>query len=80
MKAVEFVELEMKWPEIKTLSTAEDAKTLFKLANTQFKKALEYFILDGYVTEHVTIKQGVCALYKSLTRVEQDPARALLMH
>lgn len=80
MKAVEFVELEMKWPEVKSLNSVDDAKTLFKLGNTQYKKALEHFILDGYVTEHVTIKQGICALYKSLTRVEKDNARATLMH
>ena len=65
----------MKWPEIKSLKSIEDAKTLFKLANTQFKKAMDYYVLDGYVTENVTIKQGICALYKSLSRIEPDPAR-----
>jgi hypothetical protein len=43
----------MNWPEIKQMTGMEDAKTLFKLANTQFKKALEYYVLDGFVTEHV---------------------------
>ena len=43
----------MNWPEIKNLAGMEDAKTLFKLSNTQYKKAMEYYLLDGYVTEHV---------------------------
>ena len=50
---MEFPELEMNWPEIKNLAGMEDAKTLFKLSNTQYKKAMEYYLLDGYVTEHV---------------------------
>ena len=55
-KDVEFPELEMKWPEIEDVKSMDDAKTLFKLANTQYKKSMEYYILDGYVTEHVVIK------------------------
>jgi KIF-1 binding protein C terminal len=38
---------------IPDLKDIEDAKSLFRLANTQFKRALDYFVLDGYVTEHV---------------------------
>ena len=48
----------MNWPEIKSVKSEEDAKTLFRLANTQYKRALEYFVLDGFVTENVLIKQG----------------------
>ena len=50
---ITFPELEMNWPEIKQTKDLSDAKTLFRLANTQFKKALEYYQLDGFVTEHV---------------------------
>lgn len=47
----------VKWPEeIKDLKTIEQATLLFRLANTQFKKALDFFVLDGYVTEHVQLK------------------------
>ena len=52
-KFIDFQELDMQWPEIKNMEGMDDAKTLFRLANTQFKKALEFYILDGYVTEHV---------------------------
>lgn len=54
-KFIDFQELDMQWPEIKNMEGMDDAKTLFRLANTQFKKALEFYILDGYVTEHVQI-------------------------
>lgn len=60
----------MNWPEIKSVKSDEDAKTLFRLANTQFKRALEYFVLDGFVTENVLIKQGQSALYKHLCKIE----------
>ena len=55
-KFVEFPELEMKWPVLTQLKSLDDAKTLFRLANTQFKRALERYVLDGFVTEHVDIK------------------------
>ena len=37
----------------KDFKDIEDAKLLFRLGNTQFKRALEYFKLDGHVTENV---------------------------
>ena len=39
-KFVEFEELNMNWPEISSLKSDEDAKTLFRLSNTQYKRAL----------------------------------------
>lgn len=61
---VEFAELELKWPEITSVTNMNDAKVLFKLSNTQFKKATEFYVLDGFVTENVTIKQSISSLYK----------------
>jgi KIF-1 binding protein C terminal len=59
-KFVDFAELQGKVRDfqaivdsIKDFKDIEDAKTLFRLGNTQFKRALEYFKLDGHVTEHV---------------------------
>jgi hypothetical protein len=46
----------MNWPVINGVSNLNDAKTFFRLANTQFKKALDFYLLDGFVTENVTIK------------------------
>lgn len=79
-KFVEFPELELKWPEIKNVSSMEDAKTLFRLANTQFKKAVDHYVLDGYVTEHVQCKQALSICYKQLSKIETDVSRACLMH
>jgi hypothetical protein len=39
-----------------TFASVEDAKKLFRLANTQFKRSLEHFKLDGHVTEHVQMQ------------------------
>lgn len=74
-KFIEFPELEMNWPEIKQMNNLDDGKTLFRLANTQFKKALDYYILDGFVTEHVHIKQGISMCYKLLVKLEPDAGR-----
>ena len=53
----------------------EACKSLFRQANTQFKKALEVFVLDGYVTEHIDILFSQSRLYKSLTLLERSPER-----
>lgn len=55
-KEIEFPELGMNWPVINQVKTIDDAKTLFRLANTQFKRAMEFYVLDGFVTENVLIK------------------------
>jgi hypothetical protein len=41
---------------------------------------MEYYILDGFVTEHVTAQQGISMLYKALTKLEKDVSRTVLMH
>lgn len=33
-KFIDFQELDMQWPEIKNMEGMDDAKTLFRLANT----------------------------------------------
>jgi tetratricopeptide (TPR) repeat protein len=77
---VEFAELKLNWPIINSISSLDDAKTLFRLANTMFKKALEIYVLDGFVTEHVEIQQAICSLYKQLAKIETDLSRCELMH
>lgn len=54
-KTVEFSSLELKWPEIKPFISKADAVEVFKLGNTQYQKALKFFVCDGYVTEHYRI-------------------------
>ena len=55
-KDIEFPELGMNGPVINQVKYVEDAKILFRLANTQFKRALEFYVLDGFVTENVLIQ------------------------
>lgn len=70
----------MKFPaEMKDFASIEDAKSLFRLANTQFKRALDYFVLDGFVTEHVQMKQDLSKLYKQLSQMESDKDRFVAM-
>jgi hypothetical protein len=52
---------------------------LFRQANTQFKKALDVFVLDGYVTEHIEILFSQSRLYKSLAVLEKSPERKMSM-
>jgi len=42
-KELVFQELDLPWPEITDINSYEEAKVQFRLANTQFKKALEYY-------------------------------------
>jgi hypothetical protein len=44
---IEFPTLNLKWPVITDITDIEQAKFLFRLGNTQFKKSLDFFVLDG---------------------------------
>ena len=57
----------------------EQAKLLFRLSNTQFKKSLEHFVLDGYVTEHVQMRQDMSKLYRFLAMMEPESERRFAM-
>ena len=79
-KFVDFPSLNLNWPTIEDLCSLGDAKSLFRLANTQFKKAMDFYVLDGFVTEHVTAKQAISQCYKFLCKVELDQDRVEMMH
>jgi len=79
-KFIDFPSLDLKWPQITDVSDIEQAKFLFRLANTQFKKAHEYFVLDGFVTEHSRLKKDVSELYKYITMMETNQARIYAMY
>ena len=71
--------LDVKFPEIKDVTTLEEAKTIFRLGNTQLKKALKIFIMDGYVTDNIKITQTISQLYKYLIFFETDNSRIFAM-
>jgi hypothetical protein len=45
------------------------------MSMSKMKDALEYYVLDGFVTEHVNILLDCFALYKYLVVFESDPHR-----
>lgn len=61
-----FPEFEQAFPHVILPTDIEACKSLFRQANTQFKKALEVFVLDGYVTEHIEILFSQSRLYRAL--------------
>eukprot|EP00929_Paragymnodinium_shiwhaense_P087163 TRINITY_DN47445_c0_g1_i1.p1 TRINITY_DN47445_c0_g1~~TRINITY_DN47445_c0_g1_i1.p1 ORF type:complete len:739 (-),score=205.21 TRINITY_DN47445_c0_g1_i1:2-2218(-) len=57
----------------------EPVREIFKIANHYFLKALQYFLLDGWVTEHVKILQELSGMYRLLAHWEKDPKRLAAM-
>lgn len=78
-RIVTFNTLNIIWPKIEDVRDIEQAKLLFRLSNTQFKKALEYYKLDGFVTEHIGIVRTISQLYKYLAFFETDSNRIFAM-
>jgi hypothetical protein len=78
-KYVDFPQLGIPWPKVEDIHDLEKAKEFFRLANTQFKKALEFFVLDGYVTQHIGLRKDISELYKTLAMLEPDSARLMAM-
>ena len=77
---IEFPTLNLKWPVVTDITDIEQAKFIFRLGNTQFKKAVDFFILDGYVTEHSRISKDISELYKYVTMLETNQPRVFAMY
>ena len=69
----------IEFPKIKDIQNLEDAKSIFRKGNTQLKRALQIFVMDGYVTDHIKITQTISQLYKYLILFEPDNARIFAM-
>ena len=61
------------------IQNLEDAKSIFRKGNTQLKRALQVFVMDGYVTDHIKITQTISQLYKYLILFESDNSRIYSM-
>ena len=57
----------------------EDAKEVFLRAAARIEKAKKYFLLDGFVTEHVALCREHGKLYYSFSAFDPDPKRKLAM-
>jgi tetratricopeptide (TPR) repeat protein len=66
-------------PEIEDVNTFEKARNLFRRSRAEYTKALEFYVLDGYVTDHITIQQEISKLYHSLACFETSMKRIAAM-
>eukprot|EP00742_Colponemidia_sp_Colp-10_P007960 GILJ01008587.1.p1 GENE.GILJ01008587.1~~GILJ01008587.1.p1 ORF type:complete len:567 (+),score=80.61 GILJ01008587.1:30-1703(+) len=80
IERVVFPSLSIDWVDVTFATTFEQARELFKKGNSWFQKAAKYFILEGFVTEHISILQDQSTLYKYLVYFESDEGRLLAMH
>jgi hypothetical protein len=74
-----FNTLNIVWPKVEDIRDIDQAKLLFRLSNTQYKKTLDYYVLDGFVSEHINIIRDLSQLYKNLTFFETDNSRIYAM-
>eukprot|EP01138_Halocafeteria_seosinensis_P001162 gb/GECG01001188.1/.p1 GENE.gb/GECG01001188.1/~~gb/GECG01001188.1/.p1 ORF type:complete len:886 (+),score=109.53 gb/GECG01001188.1/:1-2658(+) len=56
------------------------ARDVFKAASKHIYEALEFFVLDGFVTDHVGLLSDLSKLYKYIALWEEDPKREQVMH
>lgn len=63
-----------------TVPGYETARDVFKAGLLACMKALSYFVVDGYVSEHVGLQTTISSLYKHLADWEDDSKRAAAMH
>jgi len=58
----------------------EGAREVFNLAMQRYRVALQYYVLDGFVTEHIDILIDLSQLYKHVSHFESDSHRQCVMH
>jgi hypothetical protein len=51
-------------PAPERVTSFEAARDIFKAANGAFARAQEYFVVDGFVTDHINILQSLSKCYK----------------
>jgi hypothetical protein len=55
-------------------TTPAAARAAFKEGLSAAEQALRYYVLDGFVSDHIEVVQELSALWKTLARFEEDPA------
>lgn len=71
---------DLPWGESWLATQFDGARDLFNEAIRRLNRAMGYYVLDGHVTEHFTIKMDVSNLYRLLAVFEEDPKRIVAMH
>jgi hypothetical protein len=57
----------------------DDARIVFLRASSRLEQSKKYYVLDGFVTDHVTLLQENSKLYHSLSSFEKDFKRKTAM-
>ncbi|XP_034435032.1 KIF-binding protein [Hippoglossus hippoglossus] len=57
-----------------------EARAVFLVGQNYVTQAKDYFVMDGYVTDHVEILQDYSALFRALAFFEEDLERRCKMH
>ncbi|GLD97813.1 hypothetical protein PINS_up006510 [Pythium insidiosum] len=70
----------MRFHAVDDVVTFEDAREVFKLGAAACEAALQVFVLDGFVTAHVQLRQLQSQLYRRLVVWEHDTKRQIAMH
>jgi hypothetical protein len=76
---VTFETLDLEWPVISIPTEIEAAKDLFRTGNGHLQKAMESFVIDGYVTEHLELKRDLSELLRLLVYFETNQGRVYAM-
>lgn len=69
----------VNFPVSKIYTSYDELKTLFKMAMTEYRAALQVYPLDGYVSEHVNVVKEMSRTYKNLSQMEEDIDRKVAM-
>ena len=70
----------LPWGEASLAPNFEAAREVFNEGMVRFKKALDYYQLEGWVTEHCNIVFEISNMFRCLAGFEPDPTRRRLMH
>eukprot|EP00727_Mastigamoeba_balamuthi_P008605 m51a1_g4367 hypothetical protein (591) ;mRNA; r:297513-299600 len=63
-----------------TPRTMEEARAVFLEVKRNLDKGAEYYVLDGYVTDHLNIAQDLSKAWSSLAAFETSSSRRCKMH
>jgi hypothetical protein len=59
------------------LRTFDDARVVFLYGMERLRKAKEYYVLDGYVSDHISLLSDEANLYRFLIPYETDTERKM---
>ena len=66
-------------PDIEEVYDFKTALGVFRRSRAEFEKSLEFYVLDGYVTDHITVQQEISKLYHHVAAFETSSKRIVAM-